>query len=110
MPRRAPRSGPSTFGPHRDAAPRRCDALAGLRPWLLDLVETDKRFAGATVFQGRFSAVNQAIGVPKARDVDAALPFLEDFARGGVVLDLSSARAEAGRRWRTRRPRAWLLI
>ena len=68
-----------------------CDALAGLRPWLLGLLENDERFAGSRVLEGRFHVVEQAVGTPRGRG-DAALPFLEAFVAeatgGGLVAEL----------------------
>ena len=68
-----------------------CDALAGLRPWLLGLLETDERFVGSRVLDGRFHVVEQAVGMPRGRG-DAALPFLEAFVAeatgGGLVAKL----------------------
>jgi polar amino acid transport system substrate-binding protein len=51
-----------------------CDALAGLRPRLLDDV---RKLPGSTVMAGRFTAVQQAIGTAKANT--AAIRFLHDF-------------------------------
>lgn len=63
------------------------DALAGLRPRLISDAAT---IDGARVLPGRFMSVQQAIGVPRAKD--AALPWLEDFvaaARGeGLIAKL----------------------
>ena len=67
-----------------------CDALAGLRPWLLGLLETDERFVGSRVLEGRFHVVEQAVGMPRGRG-DAALPFLEAFVAevtDGLVAEL----------------------
>lgn len=50
------------------------DVLAGLRPKLISDVET---LPGARVLPGRFMAVQQAVGLPRARD--AALPWLTAF-------------------------------
>ncbi|MEM7403808.1 MAG: transporter substrate-binding domain-containing protein [Pseudomonadota bacterium] len=48
------------------------DALAGLRPRLVDDVQ---KLDGARILEGKFSAVQQAVGTPKSRD-PAALAFL----------------------------------
>lgn len=40
------------------------DALAGLRPWLLDQV--DSLPAGTRIIDGKFTSVQQAIGTPRA--------------------------------------------
>jgi polar amino acid transport system substrate-binding protein len=50
------------------------DALAGLRPGLLDDLS---KAQGATIMDGQFTAVQQAIGVRKGQD--AAFHFLKDF-------------------------------
>lgn len=62
------------------------DALAGLRPRLINDV---KDLPGARLLPGHFMTVQQAIGVPRAKD--AALPWLEAFvakARMGRVAEL----------------------
>jgi polar amino acid transport system substrate-binding protein len=60
------------------------DALAGLRP---RLAQDQARIAGSRVLEGRFTAVQQAIGVPIART--AALSWLEalvqEIKRGFVA-------------------------
>ena len=50
------------------------DALAGLRPRLISDVE---KLPGARLLDGKFTAVQQAIGTP--RDREAAAAFLRDF-------------------------------
>jgi polar amino acid transport system substrate-binding protein len=50
------------------------DALAGLRPRLLSDVE---KVPGSRILDGRFTAVQQAIGIPRGREAGAA--FLRDF-------------------------------
>jgi polar amino acid transport system substrate-binding protein len=50
------------------------DALAGLRP---NLIENAAKVPGARVLDGRFTSVQQAIGVPKGRA--AAARYLESF-------------------------------
>ena len=69
-----------------------CDALAGLRPWLLGLLENDERFAGSRVLEGRFHVVEQAVGTPRRGRGAAALPFLEAFVAeataDGLVAEL----------------------
>ena len=63
------------------------DALAGLRPKLIDDVE---KLPGARVLDGRFMAVQQAIGAPRAKH--AALEWLQAFVKAakaqGFVADL----------------------
>jgi polar amino acid transport system substrate-binding protein len=60
------------------------DALAGLKPLLLDLA--GKR-PGFRVLDGRFTAVQQAVGVPKGRDAAAKYvrEFVEEIKASGVV-------------------------
>ena len=62
----------------------RADALAGLRQALIGLSE---RLPGAGVLDGRFMAVQQAVGVPRGRD--AGLAYLrgvvEDAKASGLV-------------------------
>jgi polar amino acid transport system substrate-binding protein len=60
------------------------DALAGLRP---RLAEDQARLPGSRVLDGRFMAVQQAIGVPIARTLAAAWleAFVQDIRRGLVA-------------------------
>lgn len=53
---------------------QKLEALAGLRPRLLQDVA---KLPGARILDGKFSAVQQAIGTPRAKD--AASGFLRDF-------------------------------
>lgn len=63
------------------------DVLAGLRPRLISDVAA---IPGARLLPGRFMAVQQAVGVPRAKE--AALPWLQAFVaaakRDGFVADL----------------------
>ena len=65
-----------------------CDALSGLLPRLLTDVE---RLAGARILEGRFTAVQQAMGTPRGRD-DAGFAYLRSFVEAakssGLVADL----------------------
>ncbi|MGQ4808841.1 hypothetical protein NKDENANG_02234 [Candidatus Entotheonellaceae bacterium PAL068K] len=63
------------------------DALAGLRPRLLSDVE---RLPGARVLDGRFTAVQQAIGTPHGREAGAAFlrDFVEEAKSSGLVARL----------------------
>lgn len=65
-----------------------CDALAGLRPRLLTDVE---RLPGARLLEGRFTAVQQAMGTPRNRP-DAGIEYLTAFVEAakssGLVADL----------------------
>lgn len=63
------------------------EALAGLRPRLLSDVE---RMPGATILDGQFTAVQQAIGTAKANHAAAAYlaEFAEDTKASGFVAGL----------------------
>jgi polar amino acid transport system substrate-binding protein len=63
------------------------DALAGLRPRLVTDVE---KLPGARVLDGRFTAVQQAVGTPKARVASAAFlaAFVEEAKASGLVAAL----------------------
>jgi polar amino acid transport system substrate-binding protein len=52
------------------------DALSGLKPLLIDVAE---KHPGTRVLEGRFTAVQQAVGVPKGRD--AAAGYLANFVK-----------------------------
>lgn len=56
---------------------RRADALAGLRP---RLISDQAAHPTTRLLEGRFMAVQQAIGVPRAKG--EALPYLERFVAG----------------------------
>ena len=60
------------------------DALAGLRPRLLSDVE---RLSGARILNGRFTAVQQAVGTPRPRERGAAFlrEVVEDAKASGLV-------------------------
>jgi polar amino acid transport system substrate-binding protein len=60
------------------------DALAGLRPRLLWDLE---KLAGARILEGRFTAVQQAVGTAKANAAGAAFlhDFVEDAKASGLV-------------------------
>lgn len=66
----------------------KCDALAGLRPRLITDVE---RLPGARLLEGRFTAVQQAMGTPRERD-DAGIGYLVEFVEAakasGLVAEL----------------------
>ncbi len=64
------------------------DALAGLKPRLLSDVQ---RLDGATILDGRFRAVQQAIGTPRSRDsagADFLAQFVEEAKASGLVASL----------------------
>jgi polar amino acid transport system substrate-binding protein len=62
------------------------DALAGLRPRLLLDVQ---RLPGARILDGQFTAVQQAVGTPRARQAGAAYlrAFVEDVKASGLVAE-----------------------
>lgn len=64
------------------------DALAGLRPRLITDVE---RLPGARILEGRFTAVQQAMGTPRGRDeagFEYLKAFVEDAKASGLVASL----------------------
>ncbi len=63
------------------------DALAGLRPRLVKDVQS---LPGARVLEGRFTAVQQAVGTPKARVASATFlaAFIEEAKTSGLVARL----------------------
>ena len=66
----------------------KCDALAGLRPGLIGQVD---QVPGATILDGQFTAVQQAMGTPRERD-DAGIEYLVEFVEAakatGFVAEL----------------------
>ena len=66
---------------------QKLDALAGLRPRLLSDVE---RLPGARMLDGRFTAVQQAVGTPRSRERGAAFlrEVVEDAKASGFVQQL----------------------
>ncbi len=60
------------------------DALAGLKP---RLVKDHETLPGSRILDGRFTAVQQAIGVPRGRDAGANYlrAFVEDIKASGLV-------------------------
>ena len=72
------------------------EALAGLRPGLIDDV---KKMPGARILDGQFTAVQQAIGTPK-KNVHAAAwlkQFVEDAKKSGAVAELIKKHGVVGR-------------
>jgi polar amino acid transport system substrate-binding protein len=65
----------------------RLDALAGLKPLLIDLAE---KHPGTRVLDGHFTVVQQAVGVPKGRDAAAnyVAQFVADIKLSGLVASL----------------------
>ena len=73
------------------------DALAGLRPGLIGDVE---KLPGARILDGQFSAVQQAIGVPRSRPESAAAfvaAFVEAAKTRGLVARLLARHGVEGR-------------
>ena len=73
------------------------DALAGLRPGLIGDVE---KLPGARILEGQFSAVQQAIGVPRSRPESAAAfvaSFVEEAKTSGLVASLIARHGVEGR-------------
>jgi polar amino acid transport system substrate-binding protein len=60
------------------------DALAGVKPLLLDIAE---HHPGTRVLEGRFGVVQQAVGTPRGRDaaVQQLSQFVEDIKKSGFV-------------------------
>lgn len=65
----------------------RLDALAGLKP---RLITDQQNLPGSRILDGRFTAVQQAIGTPKGRPAGAQYlrEFAEDVKRSGLVAQL----------------------
>lgn len=63
---------------------QKLDALAGLRPLLIEIVT---RQPGSHVLDGRFTIVQQAAGIPKGRDAAAKYlhEFIEDVKASGLA-------------------------
>lgn len=63
------------------------DALAGLRPRLISDAE---KLPGARILDGRFTAVQQAVGTPRGREAGAAFlrDFVEEAKSSGLVARL----------------------
>lgn len=72
------------------------DALAGLRP---ALVTSAEGLPGATILDGRFTAVQQAVGTKRGNDVSAAFlrDFVEEAKSSGLVARLIERHGVTGR-------------
>ena len=72
------------------------DALAGLRPGLLADIEA---MPGARILDGRFTAVQQAVGTAKANAAGAAFlrDFVEESKASGLVASLIERHGVSGR-------------
>ncbi|NKB97345.1 MAG: transporter substrate-binding domain-containing protein [Pseudomonadales bacterium] len=70
-----------------DFVEQKMDALAGLRAGLVNTVE---ELPGSRLLDGQFTAVQQAIGTPKGREVAAEYlrAFVEEAKSSGFVADL----------------------
>jgi polar amino acid transport system substrate-binding protein len=73
----------------------RLEALAGLRPRLL---ADAARLPGARIMEGRFTAVQQAIGTPKKNTAGAAFlrDFVEDVKASGLIASLIARHKVSG--------------
>ncbi|WP_306223167.1 transporter substrate-binding domain-containing protein [Bosea beijingensis] len=71
-------------GAYRQFVDRKLDALAGLRP---KLIEDEKALPGSRILPGRFMAVQQALGTPKASGsaIDYLRAFVATAIRTGLV-------------------------
>jgi polar amino acid transport system substrate-binding protein len=71
------------------------DALAGLKPRLV--TDCDK-LPGARIMEGRFTAVQQAVGTPKGRSAGAQYlrEFIEDIKASGLVAKTIEANGVRG--------------
>src|SRR5215467_2349541 len=72
------------------------DALAGLRPRLL---EDATKLPGSRILDGQFTAVQQAIGTERKNTTGAAFlrEFVEEAKRSGLVTRLIERHGVAGR-------------
>jgi len=80
-------TGDSIDGSYQRFVNEKLEVLAGLKPKLLqDLA----KLPGARILEGRFTAVQQAIGTPKGRPAGAAYlrKFAEDVKASGLVAEL----------------------
>jgi polar amino acid transport system substrate-binding protein len=73
----------------------RCDALAGLRP---KLIEEAAKLPGARILEGRFMAVQQAVGTPRGREAGAAWlhEVVERAKASGLVASLIAKHGVSG--------------
>src|SRR5262249_1735067 len=71
------------------------DALAGLKPLLIDLAE---KHPGTRLLDGHFTVVQQAVGVPKGHDAAASYvaEFVADIKVSGLVTTLIKKNAIRG--------------
>ncbi len=71
------------------------EVLAGLRPGLLSVIN---RLPGARILDGKFMAVQQAVGTPQGREVGAAFlrAFVEEAKASGLIARLLDRHGVAG--------------
>jgi len=79
--------GDSIEGSYQRFVKDKLEVLAGLKPRLMEDVA---KLPGARILEGRFTAVQQAIGTPKGRPEGAAYlrKFAEDIKASGLVAQL----------------------
>ena len=79
--------GDSIGGSYQLFVREKLEVLAGLKPKLLEDVT---KLPGSRILEGRFTAVNQAIGTPRGRPAGAAYlkQFAEDIKASGLVAQL----------------------
>ena len=75
---------------------QKLDALAGLRPRLIDDVQ---KLPGARIVDGRFTVVQQAIGTQPERVLGAAFlrDFVEEVKANGLIAELINKHGVVGR-------------
>ncbi len=75
---------------------QKLEALAGLRPRLIDDV---KKLPGARILEGKFTAVQQAVGTKPDREAGAAFlrDFVEEVKASGFVASLIDKHRVTGR-------------
>lgn len=75
---------------------QKLDALAGLRPRLIDDVE---KLPGSRILDGKFTAVQQAIGTKPERKIGAEFlrDFVEEVKASGLIAELINKHGVTGR-------------
>lgn len=75
---------PGADGAYNKFVDEKFEVMAGLRPGLIKDVE---KLPGARILDGKFSAVQQAVGTPKKNTVSAQFlaEFVEEAKRSGLV-------------------------
>jgi len=66
---------------------QKLDALAGLKP---RLIQEEQKLQGSRMLPGRFTAVQQAIGVPRGKPLSSAYirDFVQEAISTGLVQDI----------------------